>query len=330
MTILIVDDSADSRVLIQTILHNKGYKEVITAQSAGEAFHYLGIDDCANTVARADLILMDLVMPGLNGIEACRLIKSSECYKDVPIIMVTASTDIENLDMAFAAGAIDYITKPLHKMELLARVGSVLKLKQEMDQRKARECELLQVMAKLTEANDQLWRLSSLDGLTGIANRRQFDEMLHKEWQRGMREGTPLGLVMFDIDYFKNYNDTYGHQMGDECLKEVAKAATTIIRRPGDLAARYGGEEFALILPNTGAEGALMMAEILRVAVEALHIPNSGSQETSYVTISVGVATVNPREDLSSSDLVALADQGMYQAKQAGRNCVKIMDKNVE
>lgn len=323
MAILIVDDSADSRMLIKTILQKRGYNEVAAVESADDAFAYLGLDNCdCMAASRTDLILMDVVMPGLSGIEACRHIKRHEDYKDVPVIMVTANTDMENLEMAFSAGAIDYITKPLKKVELLARVGSVIRLKQEVDQRKARENELLQVMQELAEANEQLKRLSTLDGLTGIANRRQFDDALQNEWLRCKREGISLGLVMFDIDYFKNFNDAYGHQAGDDCLKEVAKAALGVIRRPGDLAARYGGEEFALILPGAGSDGTLKMAEMLREAVEMLHIPHRASPAAPHVTVSAGTVSVAAGAG-SPGGMIAVADKALYRAKQHGRNRVE-------
>lgn len=324
MKILIVDDSAFSRTLIKELLNNAGYYEVITAESAIEALRYLGINDFVCEEPNVDLVLMDVIMPEIGGIEACRQIKQKGCYEDVPIIMITASEDMHDLDKAFAAGAIDYITKPLKQLELLARVRAVLKLKQETDQRKVRDRELVRVMKELAEANEHLKRVSSLDGLTGIANRRRFDEVLDNEWRRCKREGRPLSLVMFDIDYFKSFNDTYGHQKGDECLKRVAETTERALRRPGDLAARYGGEEFAIVLPNTVVEGALLIGEMVRVAVEALGIPHSTSQVATHVTVSVGVAWNFTEEKESADKLIAAADNALYQAKKNGRNRVEL------
>ena len=153
-------------------------------------------------------------MPEMSGIEACRQIKAVERFRDTPIMMVTVKTDPVDLQLAFAAGALDYIGKPINKIELLTRVRSVLRLVHEIDRRRAREQELLEVMRQLQEANQMLLRLSSLDGLTGITNRRQFDDFLDQEWRRAVRELTPLSLIMLDIDRFKSYNDTLGHTVG--------------------------------------------------------------------------------------------------------------------
>jgi diguanylate cyclase (GGDEF)-like protein len=267
-----------------------------------------------------DLILMDIVMPDINGIEACRLIKAVEYLQDIPIIMVTASNEIGQLQMAFAVGATDYITKPFNKLELLARVQSALRLKYEIDRRKEREKELLEATRQLAEANWMLQRLSSLDGLTGVANRRRFDEVLEQEWRRALRNKTPLSLIFIDIDFFKVYNDTYGHLMGDECLKQIAKTLSGILNRPGDLVARYGGEEFVVLLPETDTSGAITIAETLRTKVEEMKIPHLKSECSNYVTISLGVATAIPSHDSSASWLIDKADKALYQAKQEGRN----------
>ncbi len=257
MSILIVDDSPDMRLLIKTLLNNAGYKDVIVCGSAEEAIKIL-------EGKKIDLILMDIMMPGIDGIEACRMINSRVNLLDIPIIMVTAKDDIEYLKLAFAAGALDYVTKPFNKIELLARVRSALKLKHEMDNRKSKEIELKKITQQLAELNAKLQRLSSLDGLTGIPNRRTFDEVLEIELKRAVRNKSPISLIMLDIDHFKLFNDTYGHLKGDDCLKEIAKVLQNSLKRPGDLVARYGGEEFACILPNTDREGAKSVAEKIR------------------------------------------------------------------
>lgn len=178
---------------------------------------------------------------------------------------------------------------------------------------------------KLTTSNEELKRLSFVDGLTEVANRRYFDEFFLREWERALRDRTPISLIMIDIDYFKAYNDTYGHQAGDQCLQQVAQLLRDIVKRSTDLAARYGGEEFAVVLPNTNMTGATSIAEALRTGVEMLHIPHSGSSINDFVTISLGVSTISPEPNLSPNSLIGFADSALYRAKQSGRNNVVVL-----
>ncbi|MFA5181375.1 MAG: diguanylate cyclase [Syntrophales bacterium] len=328
--ILLVDDAEEMRVLITRQLRKAGYAKVIEAASASEAFSVLGLDrDRANgTVAGIDLIVMDIVMPEIDGIEACRRIKKDDRFEDVPIIMITALADKGILQSAFDAGAMDYITKPVDKLELIARVRSSLRLKDEMEKRREREKELLVMSRKLAAANQILQRLSLLDGLTGIPNRRRFDEVLANEWKRAMRSKRPLSLVMIDIDHFKAFNDHYGHQAGDDCLKKAALAMSGILKRPTDILARYGGEEFAAILPMTASDGADAIAAAMRTSVLDLAIPHDHSSAASRVTISIGIATLVPRRGMTAAMLIYAADQALYEAKAGGRNRIVVKPLN--
>ena len=313
--ILIVDDSARSRLLVETALRAQGHDCLRSVESAEAAFQALGIgSENVSDAPEFDLILMDLLMPEVDGIETCRHIKSCGRFADVPVIMVTAEDSPDSLKAAFEAGAMDYVKKPVNRVELAARVQSALRLKRETDCRKARERELVELTEKLR-------RLSSVDSLTEVANRRHFDEELARMWRRAQREGGAIGIVMIDIDHFKCYNDEYGHVAGDECLRRVAEALQKVVKRPFDLVARYGGEEFAVLLPDTRGAGADLVAENMRAAVEALAIPHCHSWD-ERVTISCGVAAVEQVNDLEPASLVAEADRRLYQAKQSGRNRV--------
>lgn len=322
MGILIVDDSSDSRELLKAMLKKAGYTDIQTAASASEALEKIGVGKPGEKSGVPDLVLMDVVMPDMDGIEASRKIKADKGLEGLPIVMVTAVEETQSLQDAFDAGAMDYITKPVKKAELLVRVRSVLGLKSEMDQRKARERDLMEANAKLEDANRTLERLSSMDGLTGLSNRRHFDGYLENEWKRGARNKTPLALLMIDIDHFKAYNDHYGHQGGDDCLKAVAKIIGKSVRRPADLAARYGGEEFVMVLPETEIEGAVTLAEKIRMKVEAARLPHAKSSVSEVVTISLGVADVIPEQCHNHKELIEAADKALYGSKRGGRNRV--------
>jgi len=211
-----------------------------------------------------------------------------------------------------------------HDLESLA--SDNLKLQAYADQVETANRELVEIRRQLEDKNRLLERLSALDTLTGIANRRRFDEVLRLEWKRAAREGTPLSLLFCDIDHFKLFNDTYGHQMGDDCLVRVAQAMEDTLHRPADLAARYGGEEFVGLLVDTDAEGARLLAERARRRVEALDIEHQSSEVSEVLTCSLGAATTVPSTGMRPEDLVQSADQALYAAKQAGRNRVVLAD----
>ena len=319
MSILIVDDTPVNLVLLEDILKQEGYNDIHCVTSAAEAFTLL-----AQSGAGVDLILMDLVMPGMDGIEACRQIKAQERIKDIPVVMITVRDDTEALQQAFAAGANDYIIKPVKEAELLSRVRAVMRLKREIDRRKAREAELLRMTEKLEMINKTLENLINIDSLTEVGNRRYFDQLLKNEWHRAVRRSDPIALLMIDIDDFKAYNDTYGHQKGDFCLKQVAAALNEVIKRAGDFVVRYGGEEFAVVLPNTDMEGAIAVAEQLKDSITVLNIPHEQSSVGNTLTVSIGIASGIPREGIDRQQIVAAADSALYVAKSEGRNRIKV------
>ncbi len=246
-----------------------------------------------------DLILLDVLMPGMDGYEVCRELKRSVRTWDIPVIFVTSLNNPEDETRAFDAGGVDFISKPLNAAVVRARVRTHLTLKKQSD--------LLRAMT-LT------------DVLTGVANRRCFDESLNREWRRCERAGDSVGLIMADIDHFKLFNDYYGHQAGDACLLTVAATLRECARRASDIVARYGGEEFAVLLPQETLDGANMVAEKILDSVRGLAIPHAGSLCAPHVTISLGVAVMAPSGEISPSAVVAAADARLYEAKAAGRD----------
>jgi diguanylate cyclase (GGDEF)-like protein/hemerythrin-like metal-binding protein len=292
-TILIVDDqSVNLHILAEALQPNY---EIIAATSGTTAL------ELAQQTDQPDLILLDIMMPGIDGYEVCRRLKASEKTKNIPVIFVTAHTELSEEEIGLNLGAVDYISKPYRIPILLARVRNHLNTKRKTD---------------LLEA------LVSLDGLTGIPNRRKFNEILDFEWRRAVRSGKHISIVMLDIDHFKQYNDLYGHAAGDDCLIKVANFLLSCVSRPGDLVARYGGEEFVALLPLTTAEGAIAVSERFVRGVSALLLPHKHSGVADHVTISAGSATVIPTKNISMAAMLHKADEMLYQAKREGRNRV--------
>jgi diguanylate cyclase (GGDEF)-like protein len=252
-----------------------------------------------------DLVLLDVMMPEMDGYETCRRLRANPATRDIPILILTTQNSPSDETRGLEAGAEDFITNPFNHSVLRARVRTHLTIKYQAD--------LLRSMA-------------FVDGLTGVANRRHLDETLESEWRGCLRSRSPLTLVMIDIDHFKQFNDTYGHLAGDACLKSIAVLMKAAMERPHDMIARYGGEEFICLLPDTDMAGAQLKAEELRHSVQTLSIPHDGSLVALVVTISIGVATTIPTADLTPDDLIAAADAQLYEAKRHGRNRIYATD----
>jgi diguanylate cyclase (GGDEF)-like protein len=316
MRLLIVSDEGEVRSSLLEILQTNGYPPPLFASSCAEALAILSLGQQGDKDIPVDVILVDADLPGDAGLELCRRFEEVPCLEDIPRLLMTGQPATVALDSARAAGAGDFVRKPVQAPELLGRLHAACRLKRHLD-----ACR--QHTRELQRLNGELQHLSVIDELTGVANRRSFNRVMAHEWARAAREAAPLSLLMIDIDSFKAYNDHYGHQSGDECLRRVAAALTGAARRPGDHVARYGGEEFTVLLPQTGGPGALTVAESLRAAVEGLNLPHARSPSHGRVTISVGVASTLPERRGCSDSLVAAADRAMYEAKSDGRNCVR-------
>ena len=288
--ILIVDDNEINTRLLAGLLEDE-YK-ILTAKDGKEGFE-------TALAESPDLILLDVTMPGMDGYTACEELKTNAQTRNIPIIFVTAMDEMEDEARGLELGAIDYITKPFSPQIVKARVRNHLELKL---------------------YRDRLMKMSMYDGLTQIPNRRQFDQTAGQEWQRGIRKQQPMSLLLLDIDFFKQYNDFYGHLKGDDCLKQVATSVTKQLHRPTDLAARYGGEEFACVLPETDAEGAQHVAQRIVESMEALNIEHQKSAVCPHVTVSIGIVSAMPDPEVDLLDFIQESDKALYQAKQSGRN----------
>ncbi len=300
--ILIVDDNAMIRSEIKAVLMKDGaFTHFLEAADGLTAFKTI-MDN------PPDLVLCDLVMPGFDGLKFLGLKASRKELEQIPVIILTAEDDLDRKAEILERGASDYVTKPFHEKELLARVRIHTKLKLLQDE--------------LREKNAQLEDLSVTDALTGLANRRRLMTRLEEEVQRARRFRTPLSVVMIDIDHFKQVNDTHGHAMGDEVLRNIGALLKAGVRAT-DLAARYGGEELTLILPHTDAPGAFQVAEALRQKFAELEHHLDGISLSK--TASMGVATRDGQTEVpSAEELLKHADEALYRAKQSGRNRVEV------
>jgi diguanylate cyclase (GGDEF)-like protein len=305
MKVLLVEDSIASLQVIQTYVESAGHS-VITARDGEQ-----GIQKFLEH--KPDLVLLDVNMPNMDGYQCAQHIRKN-CQQGnlwIPIIFLSAEVTEDAVVKGIDSGGDDYLLKPITQKVLTAKLRAMSRI---ADMRK-----------ELEEVSAHLKRLSSTDGLTQLYNRRHFDETLELEWSRSSRTQTPLSLILCDIDNFKAFNDNYGHVAGDDALVITSKAIIDTLQRPNDLPARYGGEEFAVILPGTPAVGAMIVAEQLRKAIDALAIPHAFSDTANVVTMSIGVSTYYPNKTKASYvQLLDSADRGLYRAKNNGRNRIEL------
>ncbi|MBW4645649.1 MAG: PleD family two-component system response regulator [Goleter apudmare HA4340-LM2] len=320
--ILVADDDKSVRRLLRRIMEREGYGvvEVCDGQQCLDAYE----------TVKPDIVLLDAMMPVMDGFTCCKQLLQvarnnllsaltnfntdsalgntviAKLWERTPILMITNLDDEDSVNRAFDVGATDYVTKPIQLTVLRLRLRQLLKQ--------------AQVYKQLEAANQALQQLATVDSLTDLANRRRFDDYLHTQWINSAQEESPLSLILCDIDFFKFYNDQYGHPAGDICLQKVGHALKRHAQKNQDLVARYGGEEFAVIMPNTHIAGAVHVAQMIQAGVRDLRITHQGSAINQYVTLSLGVATMVPTWDSSPSDLIVKADQALYQAKAAGRD----------
>jgi diguanylate cyclase (GGDEF)-like protein len=305
MRILVVDDSPTIRAGLRKMLEPMGH-EVVEAADGERAL-------AVWKAQRPELVLIDVQMPVMDGYTTARHLRSGGETDWVPIIFLSCGEEDQDLERAIEAGGDDYLVKPASAVVLSAKIRAMHRL-ETMRRR------LVETTHELAASNRQLEMLSRQDGLTGLANRRYLDAFLSTEMRRATRTEESISLIMVDVDFFKKYNDEYGHQVGDDCLKRIAGSLQSSCRRPADLAARYGGEEFTLVLPDTGADGARQVAATLAAAVGALAIAHAQSSVGPLVTLSQGIATLVPTAESTPEELIQRADEALYRAKEKGRN----------
>ena len=306
--ILIVDDTLANIEILYNIL--QGEYEIFFAKSGADGVRIVKKE-------MPDLILLDIMMPDMDGYQVCAAIKGDAVTAGIPVIFITAMGNVEDEAKGLGCGAIDYITKPISPPIVKARVRNHLELKRNRD--------LLEAFAaELGEKNGKLEILAREDGLTGLANRRHFNEVLDAEIKRALRTHQFLSLILCDVDYFKKYNDQYGHVAGDKCLQAIGEIIRSSFRRAGDLPARYGGEEFAAILPDTSPEMGAQMAERLRQEMIAFALPHADCGVLGLVTLSVGVVGGEASRTRNAEWFISQADQALYRSKENGRNQVTV------
>ncbi len=297
--ILIIDDSPVQANFLSSIL--AGDYEVAVVNTAEEGMEQAKVGDYS-------LILLDVIMPGTDGFQLLKMLQEEIVLRRTPVILITSLNDIQHEERGLTLGAVDYITKPFHPAIVRARVNTHIKLFQYWN---------------------QIERDATVDQLTGVPNRRRYDDVSRKRWQDAIRLGAPISICMFDIDKFKVYNDTFGHPAGDKVIQAMAETASAKLRRGTDFFARYGGEEFVGLILGGGAENDFSHLQKVRQAVEELHIPHN-PEVSQWVTISIGGITVCPKVDSAYDTYLKMADAMLYDAKRFGRNQVVWTNEKME
>ena len=328
--ILIVDDIKANLVALERVLNDLNVK-CVRASSGNEALTQILSTEFA-------MIISDVQMPIMDGFELAEILRGDSKTSNIPIIFVSATNkDAKHIFKGYEIGAVDYLLKPLDPTIIKSKVSIFLNLylKQKETETHAQFLEEMVIESQknkkeLEIANKELSELSSLDGLTNIANRRTFDDFVQNSWDHAINTKSPISLIMIDIDYFKLYNDHYGHQSGDECIKKVAKVLKTRGYRSSDLVARYGGEEFVIVLGSTSMEDAVTVANNIQLKVEALRIPHELSLCSKWITISIGVTNITPSNNNGLKKFIKAADNALYQSKDRGRNTVSSIELDKE
>src|SRR5471032_1538946 len=337
--ILIVDDAPANLELLRKSMSEQGYQTYVA--TSGERALIIA------QRAQPDLILLDVLMPDMDGIETCRRLKQHPLTQRIPVLFMSSRTETDDVVAGHSIGELlsplvtkeylDYFAmyaanpETAHKhgtreVAIRHRNGDTLSMDLTLTPMYLRQPLYIGLLHDIThhkQSEDALQRAAYLDSLTKIANRRHFDTFLEKEWQRAVRNGSALSLVVLDVDHFKLYNDSLGHPAGDACLQQVAQAIDTHACRPGDLAARYGGEEFVMLFSETEADGAMLLAEAIRGHIESLQLPHPRSPTSPWITVSIGVATIHPHQLDDRATLFVAADRALYVAKEGGRNQVR-------
>ena len=338
INVLLVDDRPENLLSLESILEDQQLG-IFKATSGKEALGMLLKRDFA-------LVILDVQMPEMDGFETAELMRGIHRTKYIPIIFVTAiSKEDKHIFKGYESGGVDYMFKPIETDILKTKVNMFVelyrqrkeiarqkdeisvqrdKLEETNKQLKEAQKKVEEANLQLEKANKKLEKLATIDGLTEIANHRKFVEFFDREWRRSVRNKKPISVILIDVDFFKLYNDTYGHQIGDECLKRISQAIDDTVNRPTDLVARYGGEEFIIVLSETDSSGTLHVAKSVRLKVENLKIDHKTSKVSECVTISLGCATTIAKNEDESELLIAAADDALYKSKREGRNRISV------